>query len=443
MTSPLHLVRSAADATRPAPVSSPSTAEDPAEGGANGASGVSGKRSGPPPTGWRGRLATLQERLAPVSERLAVLRYRTRHLRLLAWPLYGFLLWRYIAANGLPYANDVVFCWLIGALVAGAVHSGYRGGWLRVLRDWLPVMGAVYVYSLLRGYGAHTPWAVHYAPQLAIDKVFGFGQVWTVRLQHWLYTPGHPHWYDYLCTTVYMSHFFAIFVVLAALWRRRHDRFTRLLAFYLALTFAGFATYILYPADPPWLVAQNGHLPQLTRVVSDVLTQSGLPRAGSIFENGSQFDNDVAAMPSLHAAYPMLLALFFWPTAGRKLRILLAAYPLAMAFTLVYGAEHFVIDVLMGWLYAAVVVFGLGRLLDRRAAKRQARQAQELLATRSAPSSPEPTGATATAKAKTAVPRTAAVKATATAATAAAATTTATTAAAAAKAAAATTTAPS
>ncbi|WP_157537937.1 phosphatase PAP2 family protein [Kitasatospora azatica] len=294
----------------------------------------------------------------------------TRYLRMLAWPAYFLALWRYIADNGVPYQNDLVFCWLIGALIAAAVHSGYRFGWLRVLRDWVPVMAAVWAYSLLRGYGAHTPWAVHWAPQLAFDKAVGFGQVWTVRLQQWLYTPGHPHWYDYAATAVYMSHFFAVFVVMAALWKRRHDRFTRLVALYLALTFAAFATYVLYPADPPWLTAQNGHLPQLTRVVSDVLTQSGLPRAGSIFENGSRFDNDVAAMPSLHAAYPMLLALFFWPTAGRRLRVLLALYPLAMAFTLVYGAEHFVIDILMGWAYAAVVVFGLGRLLDRRAERR-------------------------------------------------------------------------
>ncbi|MFE0459981.1 phosphatase PAP2 family protein [Kitasatospora sp. NPDC058965] len=301
------------------------------------------------------------------------LRERARYLRWLAWPVYFFALWRYIADNGVPYQNDLVFCWLIGALIAAAVHSGHRFGWLRVLRDWLPVMGAVYVYSLLRGYGAHTPWAVHWAPQLAFDRAVGFGQVWTVRLQHWLYTPGHPHWYDYLATTVYMSHFFAVFVIMAALWKRRHDRFTRLVAFYLALTFAGFATYVLYPADPPWLTAQNGHLPELTRVVSDVLTQSGLPRAGSLFENGSRFDNDVAAMPSLHAAYPMMLALFFWPTAGRKLRVLLVLYPLAMAFSLVYGAEHFVIDILIGWLYAAVVVLGLGRWLDRRAVRRAAR----------------------------------------------------------------------
>ncbi|MFE9426749.1 phosphatase PAP2 family protein [Kitasatospora sp. NPDC006697] len=298
-----------------------------------------------------------------------------RHLRWLAWPTYFLLLWHFTDEYGLPYANDLVFCWLMGALAAACLHSGSWFGWLRVLRDWVPVMAAVWAYSLLRGYGAHTPWAVHWAPQLAFDKAAGFGQVWTVRLQHWLYTPGHPHWYDYLCTVVYMSHFFAVFVVMAVLWKRRHDRFTRLVALYFALTIAAFATYLLYPADPPWLTAQNGHLPQLTRVVSDVLTNSGMPRAGSIFENGSRFDNDVAAMPSLHASYPMLLALFFWPTAGRRTRVLLALYPLAMAFTLVYGAEHFVIDILMGWLYTAAVYFGVTRLLERRAERRAGRRA--------------------------------------------------------------------
>ncbi|MGF1431567.1 phosphatase PAP2 family protein [Kitasatospora sp. LaBMicrA B282] len=385
----------------------------------SGASGVSGTGVSSGDTGSSGTVGSSDGAVGGVSgtvgargelrgDRAGLWRW-ARYLRFLAWPVYFFSLWRYIADNGLPYQNDVVFCWLIGALIAAAVQGGYRFGWLRVLRDWLPVMGAVYVYSLLRGYGAHTPWPVNWRPQLAIDKVLGFGQVWSVRLQHWLYTPGHPHWYDYLCVTVYMTHFFAIFVVLAVLWQRRHDRFTRLLALYLALTFAGFATYILYPADPPWLTAQNGHLPDLTRVVSDVLTQSGLPRAGSIFENGSQFDNDVAAMPSLHAAYPMLLALFFWPTAGRKLRVLLAAYPLAMAFTLVYGAEHFVIDVLMGWLYAAAVYYGLSRVLDRRAAKRALRQTEQELAQRGRATAgagaggggfdpdggPEPAGATA------------------------------------------------
>lgn len=311
----------------------------------------------------------------PDDRRRAALRSTLRgagHLRWLAWPTYLASLWYYVSQNGLPYENDVVFCWLMGALAAAAVHSGRWLGWLYVLRDWIPVMAAVWAYSLLRGYGAHTPWPPSYRPQLAVDRFLGFGQVWTVRLQHWLYTPGHPHWYDYAVTTVYMTHFFAVFLVLAALWRRFPSRFRRLLACYLLLTFAGFATYVLYPADPPWLTAQNGHLPALTRVVQDVLNQSGLPRAGSLFENGSRYDNDVAAMPSLHSAYPMLLALFFWPLVRRPwARLLLLLYPLAMAFTLVYGAEHFVTDVLMGWLYATVVYFAVTRLFDRWEARRR------------------------------------------------------------------------
>ena len=34
---------------------------------------------------------------------------------------------------------------------------------------------------------------------------------------------------------------------------------------------------------------------------------------------------------------------------------MLVAYPLVMAFTLVYTAEHYVIDILLGWALAAVV----------------------------------------------------------------------------------------
>ncbi|MFI6448615.1 phosphatase PAP2 family protein [Kitasatospora sp. NPDC050543] len=291
-------------------------------------------------------------------------------LRLLAWPGYLLALGWYLLTYGLPYSNDMVFVWLIGALIAGAAHGGggWRG-WLLVLRDWVPVMAVIWTYSLLRGYGAHTPWPVRYQPQLDIDTFLGGGETWTVRLQHWLYTPGLPHWYDYAAVAVYMSHFFVVFIVLAVLWRRHHTRFRQLLALYLTLTFVGFATYILYPADPPWLTAQEGHMPVHTRVVWDVLNGSGLPRAASVFENGSEFANDVAAMPSLHAAYPMMLALYFWPRASRPVRVLLAAYPAAMAFTLVYGGEHFIVDIVVGWAYAALICWGVPRLFGRRAAR--------------------------------------------------------------------------
>ncbi|WP_354643648.1 phosphatase PAP2 family protein [Kitasatospora camelliae] len=301
-----------------------------------------------------------------------------RYLRYGAWPLYLALLGWWTWEYGVPYTDDLVLCWLIGALLAAAVHSGdsWHAG-LLVLRDWLPVAAVLWTYALLRGYAAHTPWPPRLQPQLAIDTVLGAGETWTVRLQHALYTPGRPRVYDYAAVAVYMTHFFAVFVLLAVLWRRDRRRFRRLLAGYLVLTYAAFATYVLYPAVPPWLAAEEGNMPEVTRVVTDVLVHSGLPRAASVFENGSRFANDVAAMPSLHAAYPMLITLFLWPTAGRRTRPLLVAYPVAMAVVLVYGGEHFVVDIALGWLYAAAAYLGVERLLARRAARRPTPTAAE------------------------------------------------------------------
>ena len=50
----------------------------------------------------------------------------------------------------------------------------------------------------------------------------------------------------------------------------------------------------------------------------------------------------------------MLITLYLWPLAPRWARVLLVLYPLAMMFALVYSAEHYVIDCLVGWLYAAI-----------------------------------------------------------------------------------------
>jgi membrane-associated phospholipid phosphatase len=75
-------------------------------------------------------------------------------------------------------------------------------------------------------------------------------------------------------------------------------------------------------------------------------------------------------MPSLHAGAALLVALFLWPVAGTLGRVVLAAYALAMGVTLVYTGEHYVIDVLVGWLVAvAAVAFGavLRRRRERRA----------------------------------------------------------------------------
>jgi membrane-associated phospholipid phosphatase len=80
---------------------------------------------------------------------------------------------------------------------------------------------------------------------------------------------------------------------------------------------------------------------------------------------GSQMaSNPVAAMPSLHAAGAALLLFFCWRRAPWWARCLLVLYPLAMGLTLVYTGEHYVVDVVAGWLAAGLAVGGW-RVLQR------------------------------------------------------------------------------
>jgi membrane-associated phospholipid phosphatase len=93
--------------------------------------------------------------------------------------------------------------------------------------------------------------------------------------------------------------------------------------------------------------------------------------AVALWQTDDAFYNDVAALPSLHAAYPLLLLLFFWG-AGRTVRLGLGAYVLAMAFTLVYTGEHYVSDIVVGWAYAGASFVAVTAVQRRWAARRRA-----------------------------------------------------------------------
>ena len=204
---------------------------------------------------------------------------------------------------------------------------------------------------------------MHVHPQINFDRWLFGGVVPTVRLQHLLYTPGHLSWWDYGVFVVYLSHFFVALTVAAVLWKFDYSRFRRFVFFFITLTFAAFATYALFPAAPPWLASSNHALAFTSKIIDDVWSQIGFHNGAKLLSASSRLANPVAAIPSLHSAYPFLLMLFFWRSAGRW-RWLLPLYPIAMAFTLVYTAEHYVIDIILGWLYATVVYFAGTRVLN-------------------------------------------------------------------------------
>jgi hypothetical protein len=97
--------------------------------------------------------------------------------------------------------------------------------------------------------------------------------------------------------------------------------------------------------------------------------------AGSLIEHGYQYANNVAAVPSLHTAFALLVAITLWPRVSPKLRPLVAIYPVAMAFTLVYMAEHYVFDVVLGWIYCLAAVYLSRKLMAWWSARRPRRLA--------------------------------------------------------------------
>jgi hypothetical protein len=325
----------------------------------------------------------------PVTNRLKGFLWSTPRRRLVVgWTVFAVAFALFIVFLGVPYSEDDILVWVTAALFVASLSD--LGQWRRgLVRDWLPLYVVLAVYALLRGYASHVIWGPFFRPQIAFDSFIGGGQPPTVTLQRWLFRANDLRPWDYLAWLTYMSHFFTSFIVAGVLWKRNHARFKRFVALFVGLTFLGYVTYVLYPALPPWLASQTGHIAPITRIIPVVWNHVGVHQASALFTGNNQFDNNIAAMPSLHAAYPMLLLLFFWKRARPAVRAILVGYVLAMAFTLVYTGEHFVLDEVVGWSYAIITFVVGGRLFDRWVEWQKTKRNQKQI-------SAEPTSAAAT-----------------------------------------------
>jgi membrane-associated phospholipid phosphatase len=239
----------------------------------------------------------------------------------------------------------------------------------RVVAEWVP-FGLVFIaYDYSRGAAETLGMPVHVTPQITMDRWLGFGTVPTVWLQQHLLSRNRVHAWQVIPSAAYLSHFIVPYVVAAWLWARDHDRFVGYTERFVLLSFLGVATYILLPWAPPWMASSRGLLPPLSRSVNDGWYYVHVHFADQVFHEGQGAFNLQAALPSLHAAYTMMIAIFFWKRSRWWTRVVLVAYPLSMGFSLVFGAEHYVVDILLGWLYALLVHLGclwLDRWHERR-----------------------------------------------------------------------------
>ena len=170
---------------------------------------------------------------------------------------------------------------------------------------------------------------------------------------------------------VYWAMGFAAYLALF----RRDEAGRRLLArfgwTFLFMNLAGFVTYYIYPAAPPWYVADYGLGPANMAARSsaagaarwDALT--GIPYFQEFYGRSADV---FGAIPSLHVSYPLLTFLHGRELRKRWLDVASFGLFLLVSFAAVYLNHHYVLDVLLGVLYT-LVAWGIDAALERRASR--------------------------------------------------------------------------
>jgi membrane-associated phospholipid phosphatase len=213
---------------------------------------------------------------------------------------------------------------------------------------------------------------VHIDYPIDIDRVVGFGELPTLRLQRALAqvrSDGEPRWrlLDSVLVWTHWTWFMVPHASLVYILIRHPDRFSRAAVMTYAVFDLGASVYWLAPTAPPWYAAIEGHGTADGVAASSRRTAVEPEVRRMMVEYGEHFwrdgwgplysvfgGNPLAAMPSLHFATSLMAALLLaevGPVAGA----LGGAYTLTLGFALVYLGEHYVIDLLAGAALTAAV----------------------------------------------------------------------------------------
>jgi membrane-associated phospholipid phosphatase len=292
-----------------------------------------------------------------------------RHARAL-WPRYTLLpvlpfwLWAaFLAVRGFLRLEHVVLAIFTAALAYGNAKSK------RLYLGLLP-MGLVGLFydgmRFVKNIGL-TEKSVHLCDLRAHElRWFGFGEGASRFTAHdWLQAHATTG-LDLLCALPYGTFLWVVLGYAIYLFFTDFAAQQRFTWGFFLLNIAGFTTYHLYPAAPPWYFHRYGCVVDLNAAASagpnllrvDALLgihyfQSFYGRASDVF----------GAVPSLHVAYPMLMILEGWQRHRTLGRTLLLAFYANMMFAAVYLDHHWVIDILVGSSYAVLAFLALRFLL--------------------------------------------------------------------------------
>jgi hypothetical protein len=267
-----------------------------------------------------------------------------------------------LARGAFPAPDQFFLLALAGIFFTGRVKA--------FLWDWLPPIALLLGYDSLRGAMPDLMHRVHILPMIEFDRwIFG-GASAVLLLQHQFYTPGHLHWYDTAAVILYFMHFLVPLMVALFFWFIDRSLFKRFMASMVILSYLAFIIYYVFPAMPPWMASDRGYLAPVAPIMRMVLATFGYPETlptGTLYRYIGP--NLIAAVPSLHAAFPFMTALFLTEKFRRWGRLAFL-YPAAVWLAVVYLGEHYVFDIFAAVcltlaVYAAIANWHIGRTAER------------------------------------------------------------------------------
>jgi len=162
-------------------------------------------------------------------------------------------------------------------------------------------------------------------------------------VQEWSH--GVPYLPAFLGLAYMTLHLGATALAVRWVYRERRQAFPLVRTTLIASTALALVGYVLYPAAPPRLSGLG--------FADTVTTHTGLNLSSDLL---GSFYNPLAAVPSLHFGYALIVGVALATLARRRwVRVVGALYPAFMLFDIVATANHFWFDAAAG---GAVVVAG-------------------------------------------------------------------------------------
>lgn len=233
---------------------------------------------------------------------------------------------------------------------------------IELLKRFSPFVALILVYESFRGIADYLNKNVNFDFMIDADKLMFFGTLPTVKLQQWLWH-GQLQWYDFALYLAYMMHFVFPLLLAVVIWKKFPAKYWNYMSAFVVLMFSGFLTYVLFPAAPPWMASDLGYIESIQRISSHVWYAFGITDFPSVYNRIAP--NPVAAVPSLHAGFSVLFAMYVSGLFKSKWRYLSWLYPAMIIFGTVYMGEHYIIDAMIGALYA-IAAYKITPLLAKK-----------------------------------------------------------------------------